>query len=129
MSNITIYGLDELEKKLGRLASIEILKPPMHKSTKLIQSEAQIYPPPRSGQTYVRTSNLANRWVERVEVRGKTLVGIISNNVSYGKWVQHPQYQAWMHRGRWPTTDDITKKVAKTIGIIFEKAIRKAINE
>lgn len=130
-STITILGLPELEKKLGRLASIDLLKPPMHKATKLIYAETQKYPPPRPGQTYVRrkSAGLAGSWVERVEIRGKTLVGVVGSSISYGPFVQSPDKQAWMHKGRWPTTDDITKKVAKPVSKLFENAIRKAIDD
>ena len=154
MSSITIHGLDELEAKLGRLASIQVLKPPMHKSTGLIRTEARKYLSPsrkpmiwKSREHRIkflrgmyggffrvpyqrrRSGGLAGAWIEKVQLRGKTLVGIVSNNKSYGPYVQHPTKQAAYHRGNWRTTDDIVKDVAKPVQTIFEKAIRQAIND
>lgn len=153
MSCIEIEGLEELERKLGRLASIDLLKPPMHKAVKVIYAETQVYPPPRRKPMrwksakqrrwffanlrkgnirvpYVRrhSGGLAGAWTEKVQVRGMTLVGIVGNRISYGPYVMHPQKQAEYHRGNWPTTDDITKKVAPTISKIFQDTIREALN-
>lgn len=131
MTSITIEGLDKLERKLGRLDAIAALQEPMHKATKRIYAETQNYPPPPPGSKYVRkhSGGLAGSWVERVSVRRQTLVGIVGTDISYGPFVMHPTKQAWMHKGRWPTTDDIVDKQKRAIMADFETAIRRTIDE
>lgn len=153
MITIEIRGLDALERKLGRLGAIEVLKPPMHKATKLIYAETQKYPPAshkpmrwksakqrawffaalHRGEITVpyrrrHSGGLAGGWVERVETHGKTLVGIVGNSKSYGPWVMDPERQAGYHQGTWPTTDDIVRKRKQQIVAEFDAAIRRAIH-
>lgn len=154
MTTITIEGLDALEQKLGRMAAIDVLKSPMHKATKRIYAQTQIYPPAsgkpmqwksvkqrrwffanlNDGNIEVpyrrkKSGGLAGSWVERVTVRNQTLVGIVGTDISYGPLVMHPDKQAEYHRGNWPTTDDIVSKHRRAIVNDFKDAIRRAINE
>lgn len=153
MTTIRIDGLDKLENKLGRMASIKLLKRPMHAAVKLIYAETQTYPPAsrkkmkwksskqrawffaalRSGAIVVpyrrrHSGGLAGAWTELVAVRGKTLIGIVGNRISYGPWVMSPKKQANYHKGTWPTTDDIVEKRKRQIVAEFEAAIRSSIN-
>ncbi|MCP4099154.1 MAG: hypothetical protein GY748_23270 [Planctomycetaceae bacterium] len=130
-SAIEISGLDELEKKLGRLESIEILKKPMTKSVLMVYGETQTYPPKPKDSNYRRkhSGGLAGSWITDVKVRAKTLIGVLGSRISYGPYVMSPRKQAWMHKGRWLTTDDILEKRRGDIVGDFEAAIRKVIDE
>ena len=130
-STIEILGLDELQHKLGRLGAISTLKPPMNKAVHRIHAETQTYPPPPKGSTYRRkhAGGLAGSWVARTEQKRQTLVGVVGASISYAPYVMGPKRQAWMHKGRWPTTDDIVDKQKHNIVNDFEKAIRKVIDD
>ena len=66
--------------------------------------KAKPYPSPRPGQTYVRTGRLANSW--GVQKRGAAKYGI-ANSAPYSKYVVDKVDQAWMHKGRWWTVQEI----------------------
>ena len=128
-ANITIRGIPELERKLGRLAAVKTLRPPMEKAVRIVEAEAKIYPPPPPASSYARTGTLGRQWLGRVENRSTSLLGIVGNRTPYAPWVQSPTKQAWMHKGRWPTTENIVEKTNRQIAGAFEDAIRKVIND
>ena len=149
---IEIKGIDELERKLGRLASVEILKLPTEQGLGLLFARTQIYPPPahrkmrwktekqrrwffanlHKGKIQVpyrrrKSGGLAGRWAKKVKVEKGTVIGILSNRISYGPWVMGPHDQAAYHKGVWPTTKDIARLEEKHIARNFTEAIRRAI--
>lgn len=149
---ITIEGLEELERRLGRMASIDVLRLPMTQSVETVRSEAQKYPPKRKrrmkfksrrqrffviiaireGRIQVpykrrHSGGLAGGWNTKVHTVGQTLVGRIENRVSYGPFVMGPTAQADYHRGNWPTTIDVLHKTKTDIEGFFEVAIEKAL--
>lgn len=89
----------------------------------LLLMRVTVYPPPRPGQTYVRggpgSQNLGQKWTTQVDVGADGVVGEIGNNVTYGPYVQARETQAWMHRGRWSTIEDIAEEDLSLIERIF----------
>jgi hypothetical protein len=65
------------------------------------------YPPKRPGQTYVRTGKLANSW--GVQKKGPASYKII-NSAEYAKYVVSKVDQAWMHKNRWWTADEVVRE-------------------
>lgn len=86
------------------------------------------YPPQRSGSSYVRTGTLGRRWVtEPVKHIAEGLQGTIGNNTPYGPWVQSSAFQAYMHRGRWQTDQDVVREEQQFIIRLFENAVSNAM--
>jgi len=151
MADILIEGLDKLEAKLGRLASVQILAPPMARSLARLNSFMATYPParpqPQPFKTakqrrwffwaikagvitvpYRRTGQLGRSWAMRVQQTPTQIIGILDNPTPYGPWVQAPPpQQAMYHAGNWRTTEDATKKLSGAIVGDFRRAIQEAL--
>ena len=82
------------------------------------------YPPPPAGSTYTRTYTLPTGWAtERV----RDSVYAVINTVDYSHWVVSQKLQAWMHKGRWWTAEEILKKNRKELNKNVLKAVKDAI--
>jgi hypothetical protein len=131
MASITITGVDELNRKLGRVTANKTLKTPMGRAMNRIQRDMMKYPPPIAGSLYVRTDALKNRWgapnAKKIEQVASGIVGHITNNLDYGPFVQSHLFQAGIHRGRWQTDADVLDKNKSAIVGDFRKAIEKAL--
>ena len=129
-ASFTIKGDKELIRKLGVLAAGQVYVNPIRESlTDDIRPEAQIYPPERPNQRYVRTYRLQKGW-ERpptVRVSGGDVTGSLANRVPYGPWVQGWDTQAWMHRNRWSTNQGILRKLKGRVVARIQRAIDKAL--
>ena len=130
MTGIKIQGVDRLVEKLGKVASVQTLRPPMGRALGDLKIAMSKYPQPRYGSSYVRTDRLKNSWTfanPSIRAGRGGLVGTIGTNVTYAPFVQSQWFQAWMHQGRWPTDQDVLDKAKPVIVGDFEKAIKKAI--
>ena len=54
---------------------------------------------------------------------------MIGNKVPYGKWVQDPVLQAWMHVGRWKHTDDAVDEKEKDALKDIQKAVDRELRK
>jgi hypothetical protein len=139
MATITIKGVNKLQRKLGKVASINVLRDPMERSVKRIQRDMADYPPQRAGSRYIRgygmeggprtSERLGQKWTTRVRRSGNGLIGKVGNKVSYAPWVQSERFQAWMHRGRWQTDQQVVNRNRKAIVDDFQRAIDRALSE
>lgn len=126
---IKVEGLPALQKKLGKLATIEYLKDPMKDSLFVLEKRLSIYPPARSGSTYRRTDLLGNSWTTRTKTTSSTITGEAGNPVEYAPLVMADPKggssitQAWMHKGRWATDLEILEEKTKAMARIFNTAI------
>jgi hypothetical protein len=153
-SDIVVDGIDKLEKKLGRLGAVQVLRAPMRAGIERIWSELQVYPPPsrkrfdfkterqrrfvmaaiRTGRLRVpyyrrHSGGLAGSWRRRIEEYHRSLVGIVASKISYGPYVMSPTLQAEYHRGTWPTTATVVAEVSGDVVGYFAKAISRALQE
>lgn len=152
MADILIEGLDKLEAKLGRLASVQILAPPMARSLARLNSFMATYPPkrpqPQPFKTdkqrrwffwaikagvitvpYRRTGQLGRSWAMRVQQTATQIIGILDNPTSYGPWVQAPPpQQAMYHAGNWRTTEDAVKKIGPAVVREFQRVIQTELS-
>lgn len=151
-AQIRIEGIEELEAKLGELATIKVLRPPMEESLAHLRNEIATYPPPPSGYRmvwksekqrrfffaalregliqvpYRRTGTLGRSWTHKIDVGGSTLIkGVLGNNVEYGPWVQGEGQQAAIHVNRWRTDAQVAKEQESKVVGIFDMAIQKAM--
>lgn len=142
---VTIKGLDQLFRKLGKAAATKTLEAPMQRSVLKLQRRMQEYPPalasrqgPVSARTskrglksfrngYRRTGTYGRRWTARVMPAGNGLLGKVGNNVAYGPYVGSQQFQARVHRGRWNTDDQVVKEERAAIVTDFAREIDKAL--
>lgn len=129
MASIRIYGIDDLQRKLGQAASNQILRQPMHRAVNQMQRQMQVYPVQNSTSSYARTGTLGRRWTTKVTSSAKGVVGIVGNNVNYAQYVQSERFQAWMHKGRWTNTDEKTvERNRDNIIRDFQQAIDRALD-
>lgn len=151
VADIVIEGLDKLEAKLGRLASLSVLAPPMVRSLARLHSFMATDAPKRPQKQpfksekqrrwffwaldegmitvpYHRTGLLGRAWQMRVENTGAQMIGVLSNPTPYGPFVQAPPpRQAAYHVGNWRTTDDAVEKIGPFVIREFDRAIREAL--
>lgn len=124
--DIKVIGATAIANKYRRAASKRpsVVDPPTKKwANKMAKTLATTpYPPPPAGSTYVRTYTLPTGW--RVE-KQKDSSYTIKNRVEYAHWVVSKKFQAWMHRGRWWTAEDIMKQNRGDL----KKSILKAIKD
>lgn len=91
----------------------------------VLQGAAADYPPAPPGSSYIRTGTLGRLWTSAtrvVEQVGAWLMGRVDNATPYGPFVQDPERQAWMHVGRWLTTDKIVEQNLEVVAQILEDA-------
>jgi hypothetical protein len=135
--SIEIKGVDALVKKLGKVAAVKTLEPAMQRSVMRLQRDMAEYPPQRAGSRYIRgfgmeggrrtSERLGQSWTTKVTRSSRGLVGKVGNNTTYGPFVQSSRFQAWMHKGRWQTDQDVIDKNRRPILRDFEREIEKAM--
>lgn len=151
MADILIEGLDKLEAKLGRLASVQVLAPPMVRSlarlNAFMATDAPTRTQPQPFKTakqrrfffwavkhgvitvpYRRTGLLRRSWTMHIEQTASQVIGVLDNPTPYGPWVQAPPpQQAMYHQGNWRTTEDAVKRLGPAIRGEFQRAIEEAL--
>lgn len=129
MATIDVKIPPSLYRKLDPKEYTKALQRGMSDATKIVMQEAQVYPPQRPNQKYIRTYKLRRSWNNRrIRITPSGVEGVIysnSNDAPYNAYVQHPRFQAWMHKGRWQTTDDIARKRSKDVAKAIEDKIRQ----
>lgn len=112
-------GIEDAQRRIQALAGLAGLESDLEIGADAIVTEAQIEPPERPGQRYVRSHRLSRSW-RRTDARraGRSVLVDVENPTEYAWWVQGPD-QAEVHRGRW--------KRLKTIGDERLGAIRARV--
>ena len=109
---VQVDGADDLLHRLSRVTANQTRLGPMERLKERIQRRLSTYPPPPPSSTYERTGDLGRGWADEgvsVDASGTNQfadqVSVeMRNPVDYAPWVQDPERQAFMHRGRWETT-------------------------
>lgn len=136
-----ITGDKELQAKLQRLAQFARGGPKaqqtMKKSVLYVHSQVPGYPAPPAGSTYRRTGTLGRsvttlaggnvHALSRIE-GGPPVRGIVGTRLGYAGYVIDRLRQAWMHKGRWWTLQDVVQKSSGGIRKIWEAALKELIN-
>lgn len=86
--------------------------------------KAEPYPPRRPNQTYIRTGRLANSWGVQKQSAGKYR---IVNTAPYAGYVVGARSQAWMHKERWWTVEEILSERQRRRDLT--EALTKALKE
>jgi len=125
-ARIEIKGLDKLVKKIDTLEKMESVKGAIKLGGSEIMKRMMTYPPQRQESTYVRTGALKHRWTIQTRDRGFTV--IVGNNISYGRFVQSHEDQAWMHKDYWHTDKQVVEEDGGKVIKMVEGAINKIVN-
>lgn len=111
-----------LGSKLAGANFGQTFSPAMKKSVDLVENHMKVYPAPPGGSRYRRTFKLRRGWKQNITSGGSSLLGRISNNVSYGPYVQAEGFQANVHQGRWQTDEKVLNDNAPSILSFFDEA-------
>ena len=125
MASISI-DVSEVVKKLDPKTMEVYLANALKGGSALIQADIKQYPAPPSDSTYKRTGTLGKSWTRKLE-RGWASSGrmaiVIGSNVKYAPYVQHADAQAWMHKGRWQTAQQVAKDKTQEVARFIEQAL------
>jgi len=150
MARAEITGVNELLTQLEALNRLAPLARPMARSTLRVQGHISSYSrvAPPAVPTYRRgygpvnsagrvtrytSEKFSQRWTSEVRTTADgSLEGVVGNNATYGPYVMaavgEPQ-QAYMHRGRWRTDQQVLDAETDWITQEFEAALQAAIRE
>jgi len=105
----SVSGIEEVERALQALR-LDAIRSDIADVMDEIAGDAAAYPPPPAGSKYVRTNTLRAGWLSgqtRFTASGQTQLEAVRENATpYGGYVQGED-QAWMHVGRWRTTEQM----------------------
>jgi hypothetical protein len=102
----------------------------LNDSTAVLLRDMRQYPAQRPGSTYRRTKTLFKSWSRRppegVGLDMYAVVGSDSGAAPYNIRVQHPDFQAAVHVGRWQTTRTVQRARQDDIQRFFDVRMREA---
>jgi len=101
------------------------LRQVVEQALRLMAGRAAVYPRPPQLSGYRRTGTLGRLWHQahpEVTIHGRVIDGRIENARPRGAYVQDPDLQAWMHRGRWQTTDDVVEGARGETEMLLQEA-------
>ena len=132
MAEVFIEGLDELFATFGRLSNVQqVLREPMRQAVDLHYQDTQYNqnrPPKPAGSQYIRTFDMRDNWNRQVRDVPDGVIGEVTNrNHPYVHLVMGEQTQVRLHRGRWPTDEDIVNRLSDQTAQLFDDAVRRAI--
>ena len=133
-AEIEVKGLQELINKVGRITP-EIqraMDKTMEASLNTLHENVPSYPRKPEASSYIRTGTLgksigmnnAKPTVYSIKGSGAKIEGRFGTDLSYAKYVIDPDRQAYMHRGRWWTTENIVKASKSKILRLWDKMIQ-----
>lgn len=96
----------------------------------LLLRDMKTYPAQRPGSEYVRTGKLRDSWSKtRISGSGIDISGGVGSDpqvAPYNVQVQHPEFQAAIHVGRWQTTETVIRRDLPRIQENFDRRMREA---
>lgn len=115
------------------LATVEDLEykllPQMEDLTDRLREYLQEYPAEPAGSSYQRTGDLGNSWLKEIFVSADQLTGRVqSSGVPYAGLVQDRSDQAWMHRNRWQTRQDVAERNEEYALELFDNRVQLLIS-
>jgi len=119
---VIIRGAEEVIARLDTAALGLAVDRSLREASLRMVGELARYPSPPSGSTYRRTGTLGREWA----TTNTFLRHIIGNNVRYATYVQGPE-QAWMHRGRWRTADEVAQASVPAIAVDIAEVVARQL--
>jgi len=134
-TTFTIKGLDSLNARLKGMTGAEIqktLKQTTDKAVKYVHSQVPPYPAPPPASCYSRTGMLGRSINTQVKEVGSEIQGVIGSPIEYSPWVISSEAvaevgagpQAWMHKGRWWTLQEVVNKALGEVKRIYSEMLR-----
>lgn len=133
--NVRVNGLTRVVNKLNGIerGKASALRDASNQTNRYLKSE--IPPPPPPTSTYVRTGRLETSFKGSVTPISRGYAVSISNPTKYAPWVisltrvAGAGPQAWMHRGRWYTLQEVLRRSANGVVQIYAGAIRRLVEQ
>lgn len=123
--NIKVNGHKELVRKLLNTAIVQReMEEAATKGAVAVHGRVSQYPVQRHSTDYVQTGTLGRNWGFKVRPYATFVDAFVENPVEYAPYVQDPTRQAWMHKGRWPTTRQALTEMRQKIRGYYEAAAR-----
>ena len=137
--NIKIAGLDEIYLLFANMPNKlrKFMRTGMEQSLLVLHENVPPYPPAPATSSYIRTGMLGHSLgsgiaggkvgtptVYSIRSNDAQTVGQFGTNLSYAKYVIDPDRQAYMHKGRWWTTDTIKSNAEAKIAKIWDTFIK-----
>ena len=119
--NVKVEGLKEAQMMLKELGAGGWSFNVMGRWGRQTFAKAKPYPPKPPSSKYIRTMNLSRQWYSIPE---KTKV-TIGNRAPYSGYVQQEATQAWFHKGRWNTIEDVASSAE--MDAFFSKVVREEV--
>ena len=119
---VIIRGAEEVIARLDTAALGLAVDRSLREASLRMVGELARYPSPPSGSTYRRTGTLGRAWTQQ----GAALHYVVGNNVRYATYVQGPE-QAWMHRGRWRTADEVAQGSVEQIARDIAEGVARVL--
>jgi hypothetical protein len=136
---IDVVGLEKVVQKMAQFpAKLKIqMKRNMMASLDVLQENVPPYPQPPANSTYKRTGTLGKSIgggtmkpaIYNVTGSGMDVVGKYGTKLSYAKYVIDPEQQAYMHRGRWWTTETMVEKAKNKIIKIWNDMVKTLLSK
>lgn len=126
--------LDDLAAKLKQMKPLiqPILRQTSDAALLSLIPDMARYPAPPPNSRYTRTGTLGRTWTAAhplFQVTENSFLGSIGNNTEYAPYVQkageEEPHQAWMHKGRWQTDDDVLKQHEADLNARWDEATEK----
>ncbi len=125
---ITTNVDDVIRTLQERGAALEdIIMGPLDRGAFRIESQMKIYPEARPESTYTRTGTYGRRWTTRPISGGGWRGREVGNNTEYGPFVGSAELQAEIHRGTWPTDEQVIDQERAAIVADFEDTLIRAL--
>ena len=107
-----LKGIQDALQAEAEGGAMERVGETVHQALLLLATYAADYPPQPADSDYRRTGTLGRLWTTatpHMTMSGHVLDARIGNATPYGPWVQDPERQGRVHRGRWQTTDEVVQ--------------------
>ena len=143
---VKVTGVDAIIKQLAKVGGKDALRRPMIKATAHLLDSIAKYPPATSantppgnngyswyergfgtrtitGKAFPTSETLGRRWTSEVTDGGRK--GVVSNNASYGPYVQSAEKQAAFHgRNGWKTDAKVVEDEGEKVVRFFNDELR-----
>lgn len=121
-ASIEVQGLDAIFAQLRAIGPDlrETLRPVIEEALEIVRGRMAEYPAPPASSRYQRTGALGASWQILPDGSGEVLGVVRSSNVPYNRYVQSEEEQAYMHRGRWQTDEQVAAEKEPEVAAILE---------
>lgn len=126
---VNLGALATLDRRLGA-ALDRALRAGTEDGTTLLLREMKVYPAQRRGSSYKRTNVLKGSWHRKVKRGSGGWEGeVVSAGqiAPYNIFVQKQGLQADIHRGRWPSEQNVAERLQPRIVQMFETRVSQAV--